>query len=224
MATKKKPVGHESIPGEPTPRHPVPEDSLGDRIKQAREARQWTQVVLATRTRMADPNGEGVSRTVLVGYESGKYKPGARELRLLADALHVTPNWLLYGSEKPFVASLPSLEFLQGENEVEKALRIALALLVIKQHERDLIASLLFSLAGRELGDLRLGGLMTMARMMSEETVGELVKKLGTNSIEKAIEMMAGAESNWGTTLQWDEHGDEIVSGEPIYKNPKNKS
>lgn len=44
----------------------------------------------------------GISPTVLYGYESGKTKPGARELTLICQALKVTPNALLFGSEKPF--------------------------------------------------------------------------------------------------------------------------
>jgi transcriptional regulator with XRE-family HTH domain len=41
----------------------------------------------------------GISRTVLQGYEAGRYKPGAREIRLLAEALGCSPNRLLFGRE-----------------------------------------------------------------------------------------------------------------------------
>src|SRR5689334_17943064 len=44
----------------------------------------------------------GISRTVLIGYESGRTRPGAREIRLICDALNTTPNRLLYGMEEPF--------------------------------------------------------------------------------------------------------------------------
>lgn len=44
----------------------------------------------------------GISRAVLFGYEAGRTRPGARELRLLCEALKVTPNRLLFGSEEPF--------------------------------------------------------------------------------------------------------------------------
>lgn len=213
----------EKKPAEKAPavaRKPVPEDGIGERVKTAREGRQWTQAILSTRTKLADPNGEGISRTVLVGYESGKYKPGARELRLLAEALHVTPNWLLYGTEKPLRASLPSLEFLQGDDELEKAFRIALAMQIIKPHEREILASLLFSLAGRELGDARLSGLMMMARMFGKETMEGLQKEFGTTSIDEAIRALSeGAISNWGTKLSFNEEG-EIISGKPVYPEP----
>lgn len=204
-------------------RRPVPEDGIGDRIRSSREGRQWTQAVLANRTKINDPNKEGISRTVLVGYESGKTKPGARELRLLSETLQATPNWLLYGIEKPLRASLPSLEFLQGDDELENSLRIGLALCLLKPHERELIGSMLLSLAGRELGDAQLSGLMTMARMFYKEVSDALSKDFGAISVEEAIRKLSeGSASNWGNKLRFNEDG-EIISGEVIYPEP-NKS
>lgn len=204
-------------------RKPVPEDGLGERLKTIREGRDWTQSTLSTRTKMTDPNGEGVSRTVLVGYESGKYKPGAREIRLISEALNVTPNWLLYGTEKPFHTTLPSMAFLQGDDDLEKALRIALALLILKPHERELIGSLMLSLAGRELGDAKLSGLMVFAKMFTKEAVEGLKKEFGTDSLEEVIQTLSeGAMANWGTTLQFNEDGD-IIKGTPVYPKPPNQ-
>ncbi len=48
----------------------------------------------------------GLSRTVLINYEAGRHKPGARELRLLCDALEVSPNQLIYGSEEPHALTI----------------------------------------------------------------------------------------------------------------------
>jgi transcriptional regulator with XRE-family HTH domain len=44
-------------------------------------------------------DGSGVSVPTLYRYEKGERLPGARELRLLCDALNVPPDWLLLGSE-----------------------------------------------------------------------------------------------------------------------------
>jgi transcriptional regulator with XRE-family HTH domain len=44
----------------------------------------------------------GISRTVLIGYEAGRTSPGGREMRKLCDALRVSPNQLVYGTEQPF--------------------------------------------------------------------------------------------------------------------------
>jgi transcriptional regulator with XRE-family HTH domain len=201
------------------PRRPVPEDGIGQRIKEAREARDWTQSVVSVRTKLIDPNEEGISRTVLVGYESGKTKPGAREIRLLAEVLRVTPNWLLYGAEKPFHATLPSMEYLQGDDEFEKALRLSLALFLLKPHERELIGSLMLSLAGRELGDIRLSGLMMLARTLSKEWSEKIKAEMQASTIEEAIrESAESGATNWGTGLKFDEG--EIVGGEIIYPGP----
>lgn len=40
----------------------------------------------------------GISKASIVRYEGGDSFPGARELRILCDALWVSPNWLLLGT------------------------------------------------------------------------------------------------------------------------------
>lgn len=69
------------------------EDGIGIRLKAARETKGLSQSDLHNKT--------GLSRTVLINYEAGRHKPGARELRLLCDALEVSPNHLIYGTEEP---------------------------------------------------------------------------------------------------------------------------
>ena len=75
----------------------VPEDLLKDRIRQRREEKQLTQEALAILTRQLDPLAKGISRPSIVAYEKGDTLPGTRELRLLSDALNVTPSWLVLG-------------------------------------------------------------------------------------------------------------------------------
>ena len=83
---KAKPVLEKSI-----------EDGIGIRLKAARENKGISQTDLHRLT--------GLSRTVLINYEAGRHIPGVRELRLLSDALGVTPNWLIYGTEEPIPKS-----------------------------------------------------------------------------------------------------------------------
>jgi transcriptional regulator with XRE-family HTH domain len=177
------------------PRHRVPEDGIGDRIRSAREGREWTQKVLSTRTRIADPNGEGISRTVLVGYEAGKTKPGAREIRMLSAALGVTPNWLVLGESASMQALAPSLEFFHGPDELVKVVRISMAMLLLKQTDRDAVGTLLFSIGAKELGEAKLSGLMTMASMLSPaitEALREAYPKLlGEDVSIEALERAA---------------------------------
>lgn len=77
----------------------VPEDGMGERIRARREERNLTQEALSILTKYPeiDPEGRGLSRPSIVGYEQGKNLPDARGIRLLATALDVTPSWLVVG-------------------------------------------------------------------------------------------------------------------------------
>ena len=78
-----------------------PEDDIGKRIKAAREKKGSSQESLSSATKSVDPDNKGISRSVLAYYEKGRFKPGARELRLLYRTLGVTPNWLVLGEADP---------------------------------------------------------------------------------------------------------------------------
>lgn len=69
-------------------------DTVAIELKKAREAKNLSHTDLYRLT--------GISRSVLSGYETGRTKPGAKELKLLCDALSVNPNRLLFGNEEPF--------------------------------------------------------------------------------------------------------------------------
>lgn len=79
-----------------------PEAELGIRLQVARQAAGLTQGQLSKQLAHADKEGRGVSAAVISLYERGVNKPGPKELRLLCEALRVTPNFLLYGNEDPF--------------------------------------------------------------------------------------------------------------------------
>lgn len=79
----------------------LPESGIGDRIRDAREKRGLSQEGLSRLTKAFDIERQGISRTVLTGYEKGKFKPGTRELRILYQALGLTPNWLILGQNDP---------------------------------------------------------------------------------------------------------------------------
>lgn len=69
-------------------------DTVAIELKKAREAKNLSHTDLYRLT--------GISRSVLSGYETGRTKPGTKELKLLCKALLVNPNQLLFGSEEPF--------------------------------------------------------------------------------------------------------------------------
>lgn len=83
-------------------RHGSPEQDIGVRIQDARKQAGLTQKDLAERTKLLDDNGDGVSRGALSLYEIGKNSPPPKELRLICEALKVSPNKLIYGTEDPF--------------------------------------------------------------------------------------------------------------------------
>lgn len=73
-----------------------PETAIGQRIAYCRGQLDNLSVeALARYTKYFDP--EGVSRTSILRYEAGETLPGARELRILCEALWVPLDWLFYG-------------------------------------------------------------------------------------------------------------------------------
>lgn len=68
-------------------------DGIAIRIRIARERKGLS---LADLHRQSE-----ISKTALHDYESGRTKPGAREIKILCELLGVTPNWVLFGTETP---------------------------------------------------------------------------------------------------------------------------
>jgi transcriptional regulator with XRE-family HTH domain len=80
----------------PMPEAPS-ESGIGKRIAYCRGQLNTLSVeALARYTKNFD--ADGISRMSMIRYESGENTPGAREIRVLCDALWVTPNWLLLGT------------------------------------------------------------------------------------------------------------------------------
>ncbi|HBV95829.1 MAG: hypothetical protein JL50_11080 [Peptococcaceae bacterium BICA1-7] len=61
--------------------------SLGERLKQAREEKGFTQIFAAKKL--------GVANTTLSGYENNDRRPDPNMLKKLAELYSVSPNWLL---------------------------------------------------------------------------------------------------------------------------------
>ena len=119
-----------------------PEDHMKDRIRETREARGLSQSDLHRKT--------GLSRTVLAGYESGKHKPGARELRMICDVLEISPTYLIYGSEEPFkkrpgLASLLGLKS-QGAAAAQMAFMMPTVFAMLQEGEKEALLTLVGAL------------------------------------------------------------------------------
>lgn len=80
-----------------------PEGGIGSRIKEARLRQAYDLSIEALSRLCKDCDGErqGITATTLLRYEQGKVLPGAREMRILCDALDVSADWLLFGFENP---------------------------------------------------------------------------------------------------------------------------
>jgi len=93
---------------------PLPEKGIGGRIKEARqnEKNNLSIEALSRLSKMIDPGGQGMIPTTILRYEKGNVLPGAREIRILCDALNVTADWLVMGRE------------LQGTAPVDEVLNV----------------------------------------------------------------------------------------------------
>ncbi|WP_201496314.1 helix-turn-helix domain-containing protein [Rubrivivax sp. A210] len=209
-------------------REPNADAAFGRRIRETREARNLSQQAVSTRSKWVDTDGKGISRTALIGYEGGSSRPGARELRLLCETLNATPNYLLFGTETPFQTKHVALEgFRSGaRQDIRQAVELACVLTALKDHERDALTSLALSLAGRQLGDLRLSGLRMVAAMLVPDLEAGIRKFADVEPGEPlTLEAAADALSRQGTSnighrLVLDEDG-QPAGGEWLYPDPK---
>lgn len=205
----------------------APEDSIGERLRSARGARGLSQTALAARTKMIDSTGKGVARTVLVGYEAGTFRPGAREIRLICQALSITPNWLILGAE--VASEQASMEAVQRRSWMS-AVRLAMAISILKGHERGALQSLALSMAGRQLGDMKLSALMLTGNMVAQDIFPHLQEMFGDEADISNIPLedfmlraAEGLQTNMGNKLHLDEDDPDIITGEWLYPEPPKK-
>jgi transcriptional regulator with XRE-family HTH domain len=210
------------------------DQAVGRRIREAREARGFTQQAVSTRSKWVDSEEKGISRTTLLAYEAGTSRPGTREIRILSETLFVTPNYLIFGKEQPFEASHTAMEALGAgrSDDLSQVAQLALVLTALKGHERDALLSLALSLAGRQLGDARLGGLRMLAGLSLTKAMGDQFADLSPESFEGgrlivSLEelgerLSAQMTANLGNKLR-SEDGEEF-EGEWLYPDPKKPS
>lgn len=222
MASATKTAG--AVPGESVAQADA---EFGARLKAARETRQLSQAAVATRSKWADPEGKGLSRTALIGYEAGSSRPGTRELRILCATLTVSPNQLLFGSEAPVQTAHVALEGLSdvAGRSLRQAIELAFVLAALKGHERDALVSLTLSLAGRQLGDVRLAGLRFLAHLSEKQIAAAIIPSEADSLPGKGLDdivdrLSVGVGSNIGTNLVFGEDG-ETPKGAFLYPDPK---
>jgi transcriptional regulator with XRE-family HTH domain len=199
---------------------------FGARLKAARDDRQLSQSAVATRSKWADAEGKGISRTALIGYEAGTSRPGTRELRILCTTLAVSPNRLLFGTEAPLQTAHVALEGL-GEaagRGLRQAIELAFVLAALRGHERDALMSLALSFAGRQLGDVRLAGLRALAHLTEPKIAAAILPDVASGAPGEALEdiverLSQGQGANIGTNLRFEDDGETPI-GTPLYPEP----
>lgn len=159
---------------------------IGRRLVEAREGLGFSQHAVANRSKGADPAGLGISRSTLSLYETGVNKPGARELMVLCEVLHVTPNWLLYGSDSPAKTLQASLEFQHG-SELAMALRMAFAIFALEPHERDAYRTIILASAEKKLGDIGLSALISLAQLAEKDLLATIIESVGEEKRDQPI-------------------------------------
>ena len=161
------------------PLNSPPEDGIGDRIRQAREKLGLSQARLAEKTKEQDRfEGKGIPRSVLIGYEAGKHKPGARELRLLCDALDLDVAQLLYGQQdlREDIDSVRAAMHAGMRADLAAALRVGFSLMRLKPHERDAFGSLIFGMVNKTFKTEEAAGqLWELAELLELDVLGRLL-------------------------------------------------
>ncbi len=91
----------------------------------------------------------GLSLSAIKAYEAGRNMPGARELRELCQALQVSPNKLLFGTELPFEKRTLANLLVDGESEDEhvKRARSMTLLSLLATDEQEALITLAKSIA-----------------------------------------------------------------------------
>jgi hypothetical protein len=80
-------------------------------------------------------------------------------------------------------------------------------------------------MAGRQLGDMRLSSLLTLAGRVADDTLPSLQEWFGDDAGEVPLEVLVqrasdGMYTNIGNKLLLDEEAGDIVGGEWLYPDP----
>jgi len=123
---------------------PLTQDNIiGKRLKRERDARELSQAALAKKA--------GISRSAIAHYETGKVIPGGPELIKLADALEITPNFILSGSDEYFRSKEP--EHALDVDDLTLMIRTSQCLQELDREVKLKFSSLLMTLVKEKMTD-----------------------------------------------------------------------
>lgn len=121
-------------------RKPAPDiedKTIAIQLVTARKALGWSQNELHLRS--------GISRESIKQYETGRNKPGAREIQNLCRALRISPNRLLFGRDNFEEAVSPLKDIFNDYNEDDAKQRFQLTVLFnqLTADERNAVLTLI---------------------------------------------------------------------------------
>jgi transcriptional regulator with XRE-family HTH domain len=145
----------------------APEESFPARLTALRSEKSLKHDSLSELTKHVDPQKRGIARTTLRGYELGVTKPGIRELRILSQALGVSTNRLIFGTENIDLIStqgnLPAVrKTVLGKNQqdIVQIVCFLVSLYRLGEQERETVYKVASSLASVKLGEVEYRKLM----------------------------------------------------------------
>ena len=101
--------------------------SLPDQLSFASELIKARAEMRLTQAQLAEKSG--LSLSAIKSYESGRNMPGTRELRELCQALQISPNKLLFGTELPFEQRTMANLLVDFDTDNHAVVRMRLAML-----------------------------------------------------------------------------------------------
>lgn len=133
----------------------------------------------------------GLSRNAVMAYESGRNRPGAREIRLLCETLKLTPNRLLFGSEEPFKHTENILEALGLTSENQEAVLLTVVFNMLGRDERQAVITLVHNLLEARHGEKFKEMLEVMGVLATEFEKGDAGEIISSALVPAAIEKIA---------------------------------
>lgn len=150
----------------------------GRRLRDLREKADLNAGELAERT--------GIARTTIYSYEYGRRMPSMFEMTRLAEALKVSPNQLVYGSDEMEFVKSEGAAFLDVDDEATRIMRLVLAVSSIPPQEQAALSRIIASLAEANIGREKLLQLGKLADMMAEE-MRPALDSMAEESAEKVV-------------------------------------
>jgi hypothetical protein len=131
---------------------------------------------------------------VLIGYEAGRTKPGEREIRLLCDALKVTPNKLIYGREEPFQSDETLARLGINAEEIQMG-HVIVLFNMLNGEERRALLTIIYAILEARKGRKEMQQ-ATEAMKVFGEFLPEVMTQLGAHIENIAPDALAKLESH----------------------------